>query len=114
MFGLTRNDAGVVTALGLQNAIAFSCKGDGLLRQSNRSRGLESDTEEDGGAVCDSSLYTSAVVGLGCELGLGKLVVGIRVSVGVADEHVIVGRSGDLGSFKSRADLKTLGGGNAK
>lgn len=114
MFGLTRNDAGVVTALGLQNAIAFSCKGDGLLGQSNRSRGLESDTEEDGGAVCDSSLDTSAVVGLGCELRLGKLVVGIHIGVGVADEHVIVGRSGDLGSFKSRADLKTLGGGNAE
>ncbi|RBQ72295.1 hypothetical protein VDGD_21454 [Verticillium dahliae] len=113
------HDAGIVPALGGEDAALLAIVGGRRLVLANGGGGLEGDAEVDGGAVGDAALDAAAKVGLGRELGArdaeaGRLGGGAGVVLGGADKGVVVRRARDLAAGKARSDLEALGGWDAE
>ncbi|CRK12996.1 hypothetical protein BN1708_010697, partial [Verticillium longisporum] len=113
------HDAGIVPALGGEDAALLAIVGGRRLVLANGGGGLEGDAEVDGGAVGDAALDAAAKVGLGRELGArdaeaGRLGGGAGVVLGGADKGVVVRRARDLAAGKARSDLEALGGRDAE
>lgn len=107
------SDAGVVTALGFEDTLA-EVVGGGVLGLADGGRGLEGNAEVDVGAVGDTALDTTGVVGLGGEALLGG-GVGAELGRDIGDdEGVVVDGAGDLAASEAGADLEALGGGDAE
>lgn len=100
------HDTRVVTTLSLKNTLLESV-GSSVLSLADGSSRLESNAEVNVGAVGDTTLNTTGVVGLGGET-LGTILIGGH------DEGVVVDGTSNLATAEAGADLEALGGRDAE
>lgn len=100
------HDARIVTTLSLKDTLLESVSSS-VLSLTNSSGRLESDAEVNVGAVGDTALNTTGVVGLGGKT-LGAVLVGGN------NERVVVNGTSNLAAAETGADLEALGGGDAE